>query len=185
MPADCPATALGVPDALVGFIREVCRTPVDALGLVPPDALPEPAHGLLVHRNDMTSTLASHHGSSLRVQVLQQRSEAGFHLREVFLRTADTDQIVEYGVIAINLDRFTAPQQAEIEAGKVPLGALLHEFGTPFVSSPRGFFSVAAPDLAATPLAAAGEGPGYGRFNRLTTETGEDIAWIMEILPPA
>lgn len=185
MPADYPVTALRVPDPMVGFIREVCRFPVDALGLVPPDALPEPARGLLVHLDDMTSTLASHHGSSLRVQVLQQRREAGFYLREVFLRTEDNDRIVEYGVIAINLGRFTAPQQAEIEAGKVPLGALLHEFGTPFVSSPRGFFSIAAPELAATSLASGGVGPGYGRFNHLATETGEDIAWILEILPPA
>ena len=105
-----------------------------------PFPLPEPEHRLLVHSQDMTSTLASFHESPLRVEILQHQRENELYLREVFLRTIRSDTIVEYGVIAIALDQFTAPQQAAVEGGQIPLGGLLHRFKIPFESAPIGFF---------------------------------------------
>ena len=101
----------------------------------------------------MTSTLATHHGSALRVGVLRCRTEGGLYLREVFLRTQATGAIVEYGVLAVELAQFSAEARAAIEAGRTPLGAILHEFKLPFVSAPIGFFTVDAASLAGTPFA--------------------------------
>ncbi len=164
-------------------MREACHLAPDALQPRPPDTLPEPAKQLLVHANDMTSTLATFHESLLRVEILQHRRD-DLYLREVFLRTIATDTIVEYGVIAIALDQFTSPQQEAIEGGHAPLGGLLHRFNIPFTSAPIGFFAVSGERLATTPLTVARDGVCHGRFNRLAKPTGEPLAWILEILPP-
>lgn len=174
-----------IPDRLQTFLHEVCRLPRDAFHPLPPASLPEPARRLLVHDQDMTSTLASFHESPLRVEILRTCAEDGFYAREVFLRTTATGALTEYGVIAIELDQFDAGQQAAIAGGVAPLGALLHRFRIAFVSSPIGFFGIPAAALANTPLHPVGVRICYGRFNRLSRPTGETLAWILEILPPS
>jgi hypothetical protein len=132
----------------------------------------------------MTSTLATFHGSALRVEIIQRARLDGLYLREVFLRTETGDQIVEYGVIAVAIDRFSPEQQVEIEAGRIPLGGLLHRFQRPFESSPLGFVAVATATLPDTLRNVLHRPTCFGRFNRLATPTGEALAWILEILPP-
>lgn len=172
------------PDTLAHFIRDSCHLPLAALRPLPASEVPEPALRLLVHPHDMTSTLSAFHGSPLQTDVLQTRRDGELYLREVFLRTERRNAIVEYGVIAIALNRFSASQQREILAGRTPLGALLHRFQIEFVSSPIGFFSVSGEQLEATPLAVKPDATCYGRFNRLSTPQGQPLAWIVEILPP-
>ena len=179
------AVAQDVPEALVDFVRETCRLSIDDFRACPPNELPARDRQLLVHAQDMTSTLANFHGSPLRVDLLQRRQSGDLYLREVFLRTQTAAAIVEYGVIAIALESFTTIQQVTIQAGHTPLGEVLHRFRIPFVSAPIGFFSVAAEHLAATPLAPPRDAVLYGRFNRLTKPMGDPLAWILEILPPA
>ena len=99
-------------------MRATCRVPLDDLLTLPGEQLPEPARQLLVHAQDMTSTLAAFYGSSLRVEVLRQEQDATLYFREVFLRTQSDDRIVEYGVIAIDLEQFTPPQREAIQAGR-------------------------------------------------------------------
>ena len=165
------------------FMREAWRMPPDAMRQLPALEVPEPARRLLVHPNDMTSTLAAFHGSALQVEILQQRQIGDYYLREVFLRTQNTGRIVEYGVIAIVLEQFTPPQQAEIQSGRTPLGGLLNQHQIPFESAPICYFSVATKELEETHRTALNHTTCYGRFNRLSKKTGEPLAWIMEILP--
>jgi hypothetical protein len=172
-----------VPEALWTFLHDDCGLAAAAFQPVPGERMPEPARRLLVHSRDMTSTLATYHESLLRVEVLRCREAGGFYLREVHLRTLATGAIVEYGVIAISLDGFSAPQLEAIRAGQAPLGGLLHRFEIPFVSTPLGFFAVGGGELAGTKLAATDDQVCHGRFNRLARETGEPLAWILEILP--
>lgn len=174
-----------VPDSLWGFLRADCGLPSGAFQLRAGPTLPEPARSLLVHSRDMTSTLAAHHGSLLRVEKLQSCERDGLYLREVFLRTLKDGAIVEYGVIVVAFDQFSAWQQDAIRAGQAPLGGLLHRFEIPFVSTPIGFFAIAAERLAAKRLPASGGAECFGRFNRLARESGEPLAWILEILPPS
>ena len=187
-PAAAPALAVGVPTALTAYLCDACRLPLEAFTPLPGAALPAPARALLDHARDMTSTLADYHGSPLRVEVLQSHRppDTDFYLREVFLRTAPAGQLVEYGVLAVALSAFTAPQRDAIASGRAPLGALLHEFRLPFLSSPLGFFVASPAALAATPLAAATAPTTAcpGRLNRLYLPSGPTLAWILEILPP-
>jgi hypothetical protein len=173
-----------LPESLRTFMRDSCKIAANAFHSRAANDLPHPARRLLVHSQDMTSTLATFHESPLRVEVLQRQRLNELYLREVFLRTIGANAIVEYGVIAIALDQFTAPQQDAVEAGEIPLGGLLHRFKIPFLSAPISFISVSGESLAQTPLKVAKDTPCHGRFNRLTKPTGEPLAWILEILPP-
>lgn len=185
MPTVEQVIAPALPESLRTFMRESCSIAANAFRSLPAKELPEPARRLLVHSQDMTSTLATFHESPLRVEVLQRQRLNELYLREVFLRTIGANAIVEYGVIAIALEQFTPPQQGAVEAGEIPLGGLLHRFSIPFQSAPIGFISVSGEALARTPLQAPKDTLCYGRFNRLTKPTGEPLAWILEILPPA
>jgi hypothetical protein len=185
VPSDHPVLAQRVPEVLWTFLREECQLPSAVFQLRPGPEMPEPARQLLVHSRDMTSTLATYHESLIRIEKLQSCERDGFYLREVFLRTLSQGALVEYGVIVIAFDQFSAWQQETIRAGQAPLGGLLHRFEIPFVSTPIGFFAVSGENLASTRLAAPADVTCYGRFNRLARESGEPIAWIMEILPPA
>ena len=184
MPALDHVTEQGVPETLMAFIRENCLISQDVVRWLPAAELPERDHRLLVHSNDMTSTLSHFHGSALHVDILQKRQIDDLYLREVFLRTK-ANKIVEYGVIAIALEQFTADQQSAILTGAVPLGGLLHRFQIPFVSAPIGYVSVPAKGLSDAPLQLPADSTCFGRFNRLSKPTGEPLAWILEILPLA
>jgi hypothetical protein len=174
-----------LPESLQRYMRDACGVPLDDLITLPGGKLPEPARQLLAHAQDMTSTLAAHHGSALRVEVLRRAQDDTLYFREVFLRTQADDRIVEYGVIAIALEQFTPPQREAILAGQIPLGELLHRFRIPFVSSPIGYFAVSAASFGDRPFAVPAGATCHGRFNRLGKPTGETLAWILEILPPA
>ena len=174
-----------IPETLWSFMRESCHVDQAAFRGVSPGKMPDRERHLLVHSRDMTTTLATFHESSLRVEILQCRRMEEFYLREVFLRTHATHTIVEYGVIGIALDQFTIEQREVIEEGQTPLGALLHRFQIPFVSAPIQFVAISAEALGATLLAAPAGTTCYGRFNRLSKPTGEPLAWILEIIPPA
>ena len=177
-------TDQGVPETMMAFIRENCLISQDVVRWLPSTQLPERDHRLLVHSNDMTSTLSQFHGSPLHVDILQKRQLDDLYLREVFLRTK-AETIVEYGVIAVALDQFTPDQQSAILAGEIPLGGLLHLFQIPFASAPIGYVSVPSKGLSDTPLQLPADSTCYGRFNRLSKPTGEPLAWILEILPLA
>lgn len=185
MQIDDPVLAQHVPGPLWDFLRDACHLPPAAFTLRAGAELPEPARRLLAHTRDMTTTLATHHESLIRIEVLQCRETSGFYLREVFLRTLAAGTMVEYGVVAIDLGQFSAWQRDLIRAGQAPLGALLHRFEIPFVSTPIGFFALTGAHLAATPLATPAPATCHGRFNRLARESGEPLAWILEVLPPA
>ena len=185
MPTNHPVLAQRVPEVFWNFLRDDCHLPASAFALQHGPELPEPARQLLVHSRDMTSTLATYHESLIRIEILQCRESDGYYLREVFLRTLSTGAIVEYGVLAIELAQFSDWQRDIILAGKAPLGGLLHRFEIPFVSTPIGFFALGGNHLADTPLKTPPNVTCHGRFNRLARESGEPLAWILEILPPA
>jgi len=148
-----------------------------------PRSIPEPDRSLLVHDRDMTPTLAAHHGSELRLEVLDLERSDNYLLRLVILRRKDNLKPVECGAIGIHLDGFPPAARDLVLAGVVPLGAILAQENVPHQGAPRGFFDVVADDLIAHAL---GQRPGdilHGRCNELSYPDGEAFADIVEILP--
>lgn len=173
----------GMPESLRRYILEDCSIPASSFKLMPGERLPDPARKLMYHYDDMTSTLAGYYGSEIYIDKIQSIERGDVYLREVFLRTRNSETVVEYGVIAIVLDSFDEEQRRIIEADCEPFGGLLHQFKIEFLSAPVCFFAICAEYLADTPFKELEGHIFYGRFNQLSRPNGQTLAWIMEILP--
>ncbi|MDA0348370.1 MAG: hypothetical protein O3C43_15780 [Verrucomicrobia bacterium] len=156
----------GMPDSLRHFIIEECAIPATAFKILTGEELPEPSRQLMFHLHDMTSTLEKYHRSKIYIDCLQHKGLPDIYLREVFLRIAEGNAIVEYGVIAIVLDSFNRDQQSVIEADREPFGGLLKKFCIVFESAPVCFFSISAEYLVDTPFKELKGETFYGRFNK-------------------
>lgn len=174
------------PPALTDFLRaSLGRAGLDAASFLwlGPEEVPEPQRSLLVHEVDMTSTLERHHGEPMALEVLVEGSTGGHYFREVILRGARSGRPAEFGLIEIEVGEFAEPLREKILSGRQPLGGILNESGMRYRSRPLGYFSVARADLPPK-LSALGADPTFfGRYNRLSTESGICLARIIEILP--
>lgn len=153
---------------------------------VAPDEMPEPQRSLLVHENDMTSTLAAHHNHDILLDVIEMEQSANLVVRTVLLKAGDKP--VEYGWISIYLPSFNATAQNLIQAGEKPLGWILEHTDTIYLCDPHTYFKVEpTPDLLdLLDCAPSTEPPPpelFGRINRITNPDGDLLADVVEILP--
>lgn len=147
--------------------------------------IPQPYHDLLVHQTDMTSTLSRFHGSTIKLQVLEQSIDDDSILRAVILRRCRDNEPVEYGAIRIFLKHFPDAAAAALRAGTTPLGSVLSDFNIPYVSNPLGFLRLrTSPEIAKSLELDTPGSVVYGRRNRHLTPSGDVLADILEILPP-
>lgn len=94
-------------------------------------ALPPPFAGLLDHASHMTVAMERLYGGPVSVEVLAFHDADGdsvngraWYEREILLRTAD-GQVVQHGIVRIDLGRVSPRVSAEIRAGQTPLGRVL------------------------------------------------------------
>jgi hypothetical protein len=92
-----------------------------------PDEVPPPYHELLVHEHHMTVTVERHHGSLVDVRILDRRQDPDTYARKILLTTQKDGRVVQFGIMRVHL-RYCSPEvQAEIAAGRTPLGRILIE----------------------------------------------------------
>lgn len=147
------------------------------------EEVPYPYRSLLVHRNDMTPTLAAFHHSKVYLDVHEHESSQDFVMRLVSLHAASSDKPVEYGAIAIQLASLSDEVREKVVAGEKPLGGILGEHGVAHKGSPVAYFSVRADELMAGALRQGINEVLYGRCNQLLDDSGAVFADIVEILP--
>ncbi len=169
------------------YLQEI----LDQRGISPPDfrwlegsSMPQPFRDLLVHENDMTSTLEKYHQSPIGLEVLQVSHEEGDYVREVILNKRSTGEPVEYGAIDIVLDHFPLPEKQAIVSGNEPLGGIMNQMEHPYFSRPKGFFSLLAPRICQGRFRCGETQELFGRYNQLLNAKDETLASIIEILPP-
>jgi chorismate-pyruvate lyase len=179
-----PATDRPAIEPLDTFYREAGR-PLPAVRLVVGSDMPEPYRRLLVHETDMTRTLESFHGSAIHLVVHSRQLRGPELWREVVLTLDRGAQPVEFGAIRIWVDRFPPSCREEILAGRRPLGGILNSTGLRYVSRPLAFFEFEPDPFLRAVLQVQGHIPLFGRCNALRSESGEVLAEIVEILPPA
>ena len=173
-------------EGLPKFLERVVGEPglkADSFNWIEGSEMPDPYRELLVHKRDMTSTLAKFHGSEIGLEVLKVAKEGEMYLREVILFARNTGAPVEYGAIQIQLAHFAADERGAIVGGTEPLGSILNRMECVYSSRPRGFFSIEAP-LVCQQRFGCGEGAVlYGRYNQLVGAEEKELASIIEILP--
>lgn len=170
------------------LVRQLCELvpgdPPPAIEPASAEGIPQPYRSLLVHQNDMTSTLTAHHREPIALEELGRAVTPTWLARRSLLRVARTGRPVEYGLIRIHLLVLEETVRAGVLDGRLPLGGLLNASGMTYKSCPGGFFRVAAVGTIATALEIKEPTGLFGRCNCLSDRLGRPIADVVEILPP-
>lgn len=90
-------------------------------------AVPEPYHGLLVHRHHMTVTLEKHHGSKVDLVVEKRRQVGDDYARKILLTAGPDRKIVLAGIMRFHLGYCREEVRRQIVEQKTPLGRVLIE----------------------------------------------------------
>ena len=146
--------------------------------------VPPPYRQLLVHSRDMTSVLQEFHGQRIHLEHVELRRDADRVLRQVVL-TLEDGRPAEFGAIEISLAGLPPPAQQDVLACRTPLGAILLGHNIAYTSQTRGFFELNADAVVAQSLGIAENSSLFGRTNDLFTSSGNILAQVVEILPPA
>jgi hypothetical protein len=146
--------------------------------------LPLPYRDLLVHRQDMTSTLEAFIGATLHVRVLEKQESESHLTRQVVLVSDDDGSIAEFGAIRIQLGPFEPAARAEILACRFPLGTILNRHGITYVCRPTAYFVFESDEIARRAFGLDGAHTLYGRHNLLLGLNETMLAEVVEILPP-
>jgi len=149
-----------------------------------PDDVPPPYRSLLVHQNDMTSTLETFHRGRIHLDVVSRDRTNGDYFREVVLRLDGSNKPVEFGAIKINLALFPNTAQERILQERHPLGRILKECGITYHSRPQAFLRIVSDSLMKQLLDLPEAESLYGRRNTLFDPQERPLADIVEILPP-
>ncbi|MBA4191623.1 MAG: hypothetical protein C0467_26895 [Planctomycetaceae bacterium] len=92
---------------------------------VPAAEVPQPYHQLLVHSHHMTVTVEEFYRSPVDVQVLGSCRNGNEYARKILLKTRETGNVVQFGLVRINLGVCPPAVRDEIVEGKTPLGRVL------------------------------------------------------------
>ena|SRR6185503_12608671 len=184
-PADSPSLPFA---ALVHPLEDFYKRgglPLPPLQQVDGEEVPEPYKRLLVHSNDMTSTLERFYEEPIQIRVLSRRQEGNHYFREVVLCTQTESKPVEFGAIRIHLAHFPDQAKQQILEEHWPLGRILKDCAVSYSSWPKAFLKLASDRLINTALNLKGAHVLYGRCNTLLNAEELTLAEIVEILPPA
>lgn len=143
------------------------------------DALPRAYRELLVHTEHMTERLARYHGRRIELEVLHHEQRGTIYSRNVLLQLADTDFVVEFGVVRMDL-RFMSPQvRTGVLSREIPLGAILISHDVMRRIEPKWYFRFSAD----APVCAhfAGNGDAYGRVGLIHCE-GRPAIELLEVV---
>jgi hypothetical protein len=175
-------------DHFLAVLREVYESlpipPAIEAWFAAPETIPQPQQNLLVHVDDMTSTLTRHYGEPISLRVLGRQHDPQWYRRHIVLETAQSRRPVEYGAIRILLPLLSDAARREVLAAQTPLGAVLARHGLKHHHCPGGFFKIRSNHLIEQSLALPAPAWLYGRCNCISDGAGRTVAEVVEILPP-
>lgn len=96
-----------------------------AYEVIPGDSMPEPYRGLLVHGHHMTVTVEAFHAGPVDVHILARHHAGDVYARKILLVQHETGQVVQFGIVTIDLGQTSPEVRAAIVAGNTPLGRIL------------------------------------------------------------
>lgn len=147
------------------------------------DAIPEPYHTLLVHQHHMTVTVEKHHGGLVDVRILGCRQQGSSYARKIVLALHKSGEIVQFGIVRINLDYCSPEVRAEIVAGKTPLGRVLIQHNVLRRIELTAFLRVDATPKQMAWFGKTGYATLYGRLGYIHCDDQPAVE-LLEILAP-
>ena len=145
--------------------------------------VPDPYQKLLVHTHHMTVTVEAFYQQPVDVKVLACRRNGNEYARKILLALRGSGEVVQFGLVRINLGVCPAPVRDAIIEGKTPLGRVLIQNDMLRRIEPTAFLRVRLSPLMAEWL---GTTPGTETYGRLgVIYTGDKPAVeVLEILTP-
>jgi chorismate-pyruvate lyase len=138
--------------------------------------VPEPYHGLLVHRHHMTVTVEAYHGGPVDVRVLEKRLDGRWYSRRILLTSRSTGFVAQFGIVRIDLSRLSEPARQAILEEKTPVGRVLIDHQVLREVEPLGFLRFPAARWFAGQQS-------YGRLAIIHCD-GEPAVQALEIVAP-
>lgn len=89
--------------------------------------MPEVYQRLLAHENHMTVTVEAHHRSPVDVVVLDRRVSRTHYARKIVLCRQSDHEVVQFGLMRVNLGQLQPEVRSAIEQEDTPLGRILIE----------------------------------------------------------
>ena len=160
------------------------KLPMPGIEKIPGDAVPEPYRSLLVHNNEMTPTLETHHKSSIHLELVRCERRGDFYFREVVLRLDADDKPVEFGAIKVYIARFPDDAQDLILREELPLGRIILECEVAHRTEAKSFLRVQSDALMQEKFGLESTVTLYGRKAVISDLQGRPLSEIVEILPP-
>ena len=121
-PTELPQVEL---DKLVGLFFPENQDPVGVFHEVPPSELPPAADSLLNHCEHMTVTVEDFHSSEVDVDVLEEKDVNSHYCRKILLTRKTDGEVVQYGIVRLNMSTLPQAVQDQIRERKIPLGRIL------------------------------------------------------------
>lgn len=148
---------------------------------VQPEAIPFPEDDLLVHHDHMTIVLQRHHGSPVKVHVLEEHLEGDLYTRKIALTPTGSDKIVEWGIVRLNFRYMPEAVKQEILRKQMPLGAILVKHDVHRRIKPRFFLRIPDSSAIAGLFGASNAEPLYGRIGTIYCDD-EPCIEVLEIV---
>lgn len=116
---------------LAALVRLFYANP-GALGVFAPvtaEQMPPDYRKLLAHEHHMTVTVEAYHRAAVDVEVLDTLVTATHYARKILLRRRTDRQVVQFGIMRVDLRLVEPAVRQEIAAQQTPLGHILIRHG--------------------------------------------------------
>lgn len=169
------------PAALFALFPPAADTP--AYDVIPPDDLPDPYHGLLVHPYHMTVSVEAHHGDKVDVRPLAVRHDGDSYARKIVLTLRRTGKIVLFGIVRVNLALCAPAMRDEILAGQTPFGRVLIKHKVMRVVEPTAYLRIEPRPPQLAWFGQTEPGPLYGRIGFIHLDDQPTVD-LFEVVAP-
>lgn len=113
---------------LIALFYGNCRD-LGKFASVDAEEMPQNTRLLLAHNAHMTVTIEAFHGCKVNVEVLDRRRDAEHYSRRILLRRATDNQVVQFGIVRLAMQKIPALALEAILSEKIPLGQTLIDNG--------------------------------------------------------
>jgi hypothetical protein len=146
--------------------------------------VPPPYSTLLVHEHHMTVTVEAYHGDLVDVRILARHQDGASYARQILLALHTTGQVVQFGIVRINLALCSPAVTEEIVAGRTPLGRILIRNNVLRRIEPTAYLRVLPGNTMTAWFGLERPQPTYGRL-ALIHCNGLPAVELLEIVAPA
>lgn len=143
--------------------------------------MPERFQELLVHQDHMTVRLEEHYGRKVALRVLEEHAMGDIYRRRIALLIDGTEDVVEFGVVRIDLQHLPDEARAEVLQRSRPLGDILIRHNLLRRIEPRWYLRIPLTCPQLTCFGANVSGDAYGRVGTIYCN-GEPAIELLEVV---